>query len=150
MKKVAFIHLAFLLSACLASSTSAPTSTVQAPRVIAVAENSYAPNPEDAGLNRAEVILTSVDLSDRTDLAPARVEIIFSGSMPSVCSEFRAQVNPPDEQHRIYVEAYSVADKIKCADVFQRFETSILLGVYSSGKYSVWVNEKFVGDFISH
>ncbi|MDD2921224.1 MAG: hypothetical protein PHQ36_02965 [Anaerolineales bacterium] len=148
---MALVYFAFMLSACLAPPISAPTAVVRAPSVIAAEENPHAPKPEDAQLNRAEIIVASVDLSDRADLDPVRVQVNFLGSMPGVCKELRLQVKPPDEQYRIFIEAYSVANpKIKCPNVFQQFETNILLGVYTSGKYSVWVNEKFVGDFISY
>lgn len=77
--------------------------------------------------------------------------LTLSGYMPSVCNELRIKVNPPDENFRIFIEVYSLIDPtIKCEDVFQQFETSILFGEYSSGRYTVWVNEGLVGDFVSY
>jgi len=150
MRKPAFLP-AFLLSACLAVSTPEATSTPGTPLVIMVEQNPYAPKPRDDRLDRTGIILTSINLTERTDLDPARVEIDFLGSMPGVCNELRMQINPPDEEYRIYIETYSAADpNIKCENVFQQFEASILLGIYSPGRYSVWVNDEFVGDFISY
>jgi hypothetical protein len=150
MKRLALL-LAFSLSACLAQPTPAPTATIRAPLVITAEENPHAPKPGDDQLNRTEVILTSINLSERTDLAPVRVQVNFLGSMPGACNELRLQVKPPDKEYRIFIEAYSLTDpKINCENVFQQFETNILLGEYSSGRYAVWVNDEFVGDFISY
>jgi hypothetical protein len=71
--------------------------------------------------------------------------------MPSVCSEPRVKVNRPNEQYQIIVEVYSVADlKLKCENVFQQFEVNILLGQYSPGQYTVWINENFAGTVASY
>jgi hypothetical protein len=63
-------------------------------------------------------------------------------------------INPPDEEFNVFVEVYSLIDpSVKCDSAFQHFqlfETSILLGTYSPGRYSVWVNEALVGDFVSY
>ena len=150
MKRLIFL-LAFLLSGCLAQPAPAPTSTPAAPFTITAEENPRAPQPGDDQLNREYVILTSINLIERIDLDPARVQITFSGSMPGVCNELRLQVAPPDKEYRIAIDAYSMADpKIKCENVFQQFETTILLGVYSPGRYAVWVNAEYVGDFVTY
>ncbi len=151
MKSLRIFISTFLLSACLTIPTPTPTETTFTPYIITKEENLYAPKPEDDQLNRTEVILTSINLSERANFTPTRVEINFLGSMPSVCNELRAEIKAPDNQYRIFIEAYSVKDpKIKCENVFQQFEADILLGEYSSGKYSVWVNNEFIGDFISY
>jgi hypothetical protein len=150
VKKLIFL-LAFLLGACFARPTPEPTPTARAPQILSAEENPYAPKNEDMKLIRAGVILTSIHLSERIDLDPARVEVGFLGSMPSVCNDLRLQIEPPDKEYRIFIEAYSVADpNINCENVFQQFETSILLGVYSPGRYLVLVNNQYVGDFISY
>jgi hypothetical protein len=148
MKRLVFV-LAFLISACFAPAASQPTSTASVPFIFAAEENPHAPKPDDDRLSRVDVILTSVNLSERTDLTPVRVQVNLSGSMPGACNEFRAKVNPPDKEYHIYIEAYSVTDPaVKCQDVFQQFETNILLGVYSPGRYFTWVNDVYVGDFV--
>ena len=97
------------------------------------------------------VILTSMALSERYDLTPLRAELHVSGSMPSVCSELRIKINPPDIKYQIIIEIYSIANlKLKCENVFQQFETTILLGAYSAGQYTVWVNNSNVGTFVSY
>ncbi len=151
LRKVSYLlFLASLLSACVLTPTPLATNTISAPHAITAEENLYAPEPADDQLNRAEVILTSINLIERTDLNPARVEIDFLGSMPSVCNELRVEVKAPDNEYQIHIEAYSVKDpNIKCENVFQQFETNILLGVYSPGRYAIWVNNKYIGDFVS-
>jgi subtilisin-like proprotein convertase family protein len=71
--------------------------------------------------------------------------------MPSVCNELRIKVNPPNAAYQIFIEIYSIVNPNRnCENVFQQFETSILLGEYSTGQYSIWVNGSFVGDIVSY
>lgn len=149
MKKLALFCLAFLLSACLTQPTPPATSTTTAPVIITAEDNPYAPKPEDSNLRVGGVILTSIDLTERIDLAPARVELNLFGSLPSVCNELRVKVTPPNGGYQIFFEVYSLINPNRnCEDVFQQFEASILLGLYSAGTYTVWVNQAMIGDFV--
>jgi hypothetical protein len=151
MKQTLFLLLIFILSACAAQPTQEPTPTAVAPFVIKQEENRYAPKAEDIGLTQDGVMLTSLGLSERFDLTPMRAELHIFGSMPSVCSELRIKVNPPNIEYQISIEIYSVADpKLKCENVFQQVDTTILLGAYSAGQYTIWVNENFVGSMVSY
>jgi len=148
MKKLALFYLASVLTACLAQPTPPPTSTASVPLIITAEDNPYAPRPEDSSLRVGGLILTSIDLTERTDLTPARVELNLLGSLPSVCNELRVKVTPPDRGYQIFVEVYSLINaKLNCEDVFQQFEAGILLGLYSPGTYTVWVNQGMIGDF---
>ena len=150
MKRLAFL-LAFLLTGCLALPTAEPTVTASPPQILSSEENPYLPKIEDVGMIRAGVVLTAIQLSERVDLDPTRVQIHFLGSMPSTCNELRLVVKPPDVKYRVYIEAYSMTNPgAKCESVFQQFETDILLGVYSPGRYTIWVNDTYVGDFSSY
>jgi len=150
MKRFALLFV-FFLGACLPQPTPEPTRAVSAPRILSVEDNPYAPKIEDVQMIRAGILLTAIQLSERTDLDPSRIQVNFLGSMPSVCNELRMEVNPPDAEYRIHIEAYSLTDpNLKCENVFQQFETDILLGVYSPGRYTIWVNGNFVGDFVSY
>lgn len=148
------IHLPILLltlSACLPAPTPEPTPTAYVPYRIALEENPYAPRTGDLGKQIAGVTITSVSLSERFDLTPSRVVVGLLGYMPSVCSELRISVEPPDEEFHIFIEVYSLMDtSITCDRVFQQFEASIMLGTYSSGRYTVWVNDSLVGDFVTY
>jgi len=150
IKQAVFLLLILSLSACAAQPTAA-VPTTSAPFVIKQEENPYAPKAEDIGLTQDGVTLTSLGLSERFDLTPMRAELHIFGSMPSVCSELRIKVNPPNLEYQISIEIYSVADpKLKCENVFQQVDTTILLGVYSAGQYTIWVNENFVGSMVSY
>jgi hypothetical protein len=149
MKKPIFLCLAIFLSACLTPPTPAPTFTASVPIIIAAEDNAYAPQPGDNNLRVGGVILTSISLTERADLTPARAELNLFGSLPSVCNELRVKITPPNTAHEIFVQVYSLINaKLKCDDVFQQFEADIVLGLYSAGTYTVWVNQGRIGDFV--
>jgi hypothetical protein len=150
MKRFIFLLLTLTLSACAAPPTPAPTPTENLPFIIKQEENPYALRPTDSGKQRREVILTSTNLSERPDLTPVQNELHVLGSIPSTCSELRVVINPPNSAYQIFIEIYSIADpNLKCDNVFQQFNTTILLGLYSAGRYTIWVNDGYVGDFVS-
>ncbi|MDL1944611.1 hypothetical protein FBQ99_19960 [Chloroflexi bacterium CFX2] len=146
-----FLIPIMLLAGCIPLSTAEPTATAYAPYRITPEDNPYAPRTSDLGMQIASVTITSINLSERFDLTPPRVAMSILGSMPSVCNELRVNVSLPDEDYRIFVEVYSLINPdVQCDNVFQQFEASILLGTYSSGRYTIWVNEGLVGDFVSN
>ena len=109
------------------------------------------PKTEDLNLKQDGVILTSLDLSERYDLTPIRAEFHVLGSMPTTCSQLRIKVGPPNNKYQINIEIYSISISLpKCENVFQQIDAVILLGVYSAGQYTVWVNDGYVGDFSSY
>jgi hypothetical protein len=139
----------FALNACLAEPLPEAGSTPPRPSILVSADNPYAPRPEDDGKQTAGLILSSINLVERTDLTPPRVALLLSGSLPSVCNELRLLVSPPDDLYRIEVEAFSLVDPdVDCENVFQQFDAVVLLGVYSPGRYTVWVNQGLIGDFL--
>lgn len=151
MKQSIILFLALLLSACVAQPTLEPSATTSAPLVLRSEENPYAPQAGDLDKQQAGVILTSLDLLERTDLDPVRTELSILGSMPNVCNELRVKVNPPDDSYNVYIEIYSLIDpKENCDNVFQQFKAQITLGIYSQGRYSLWVNKIYIGDFTSY
>ncbi|MBK8781899.1 MAG: hypothetical protein IPO22_08860 [Anaerolineales bacterium] len=151
MKYFSFIVPLLLLSACLAAPTPEPTATVAVPIIIQVEENPYRPQSKDVGAKIAGAIVDNTSLVERFDLDPFRVELSISGSVPSVCNELRIDVAPPNASYEIFIEVYSLISKgVNCDNVFQQFEASLLLGVYSDGRYTVWVNDGYAGDFITY
>jgi hypothetical protein len=151
MKKFGFLCFVMVLSSCFAQPSPEPTPTTSGPLVIRPEENPYAPKLEDQKTTKAGVVLTSLDLSERGDATPLRSELTILGSMPSVCNEVRVKVDPPDNAYRIYIEIYSIVNpNLNCENVFQQFEITILLGEYSAGQYSIWVNNELVGDIVSY
>jgi hypothetical protein len=152
MKRIIFLLPALMLGACAALQPGPqPSPTPGLPFVIRQEENLYAPRLEDVNLKQADVVLTSLNLSERYEQTPIRAELYLLGSIPNVCSELRIKVNPPNGEYQINIEVYSVADiGQECDDVFQQFEVNLLLGEYSPGQYAIWVNGNFVGNMASY
>jgi hypothetical protein len=151
VKQYSYLFLALILSACVAQPLPEPTSTASVPIVIKSADNPYASKPEDANLKIAGVVLTSMDLAEHSEDVPVRVVLRIIGSLPRTCNALRIDVIEPNEQYQINVRVYSLIDpNVDCDNVFQLFEASILLGVYSAGRYTVWVNGSYVGDFVTY
>ena len=143
--------LPLMLSACSVIPTVEPTATVYVPYRIASDENPYAPETGDVGLQIGGVTITAVSLSEKYEFSPPRAMLNILGYMPSVCNELRVNILPPDKNFRVFVEVYSLINKnINCDNVFQQFEANILLGTYSSGRYTVWINDGLAGDFVSY
>jgi hypothetical protein len=151
MKKIISLVILVLLSACLPIPTATPTATAPAPYRITPDENVYAPRPEDLGKQVAGVTMTAVSLSEKFEFSPPRAMLNILGYMPSVCNELRVEIPAPDENFRIYIQVYSLVNtNINCDNVFQQFEANILFGYYSQGRYTVWINDTLVGDFVSY
>jgi len=151
MKYFSFIFPLLLLSACLTIPTPEPTATAAVPIIIQVEENLYRPQSKDIGAKIAGAIVDNTSMIERFDLDPFRVQLNVSGSVPSVCNELRIDVAPPNANYQIFIEVYSLISKnINCDNVFQQFEANLLLGVYSDGRYTVWVNDRYAGDFITY
>jgi hypothetical protein len=149
MKTIQWIILAGLLSACIAAPTPEPTTAVALPSVLVSADNPFLPEEGDANLTQAGVEIESINLVERVDMNPTRVEVDFIGSLPTTCNQLRMEVGLPNEQYQINIKIYSVVKPDpKCEQVLQQFSQSILLGVYSNGRYTVWVNGGLVGDFV--
>ncbi len=146
-----FLLIFILISACSIIPTAEPTETAALPYRITPDENIYAPRTEDLGKQIAGVTITAVSLSEKYEYSPPRAMLNILGYMPSVCNELRVQINPPDENYRVFIEVYSLINpNINCENVFQQFEANILFGYYSKGRYTVWINDNLVGDFVSY
>ncbi len=151
MKHFVFIFTILLLSACITPPTPEPTSTPTTPLVLTSVDNPYGPQPGDGTFRIAGVDMTSIDLSERVDLSPTRVELHVLGSLPSACNELSIEVALPNDQYQILVNVYSLINpNLECENVFQQFEATVLLGVYSEGRYTVWVNNGLIGDFVTY
>ncbi len=151
MKRSILLFLALILSACITQPAPEVIPTAGRPLVLRSEDNPYAPQTGDIDKQQAGVILTSLNLLERTDLVPVRTELNILGSMPSVCNELRVKVNPPTTDYQVRIEIYSLVDSgLNCENVFQQFKTTITLGIYSQGQYSVWVNGTYIGVFTSY
>jgi hypothetical protein len=153
MKRILFLLLILVTSACAAQPTQEPSSTpiTGAPYVLLQEDNPYAPKMDDLNLKEDGVLLTSLGLSERFDFTPIRSEFHVLGSMPTTCSQLRIKVNPPNTKYQINIEIYSISNPIlNCENVFQQIDAVILLGIYSPGQYEIWVNDSYVGDIVSY
>ena len=79
---------------------------------------------------------------------PVQVVLKVNGTLPTPCHELRAEVSEPDENNQINVELFSLTKPGKmCIQVLEPFETSIPLGSYQSGDYTVYINGTEAGTF---
>lgn len=79
---------------------------------------------------------------------PVQVELVIRGALPTPCARLEWSAEPPDEQGRILVEAYSLQEPaLACIQVLQEMEARLPIGSYSEGAYSVWLNGEEVGEF---
>lgn len=149
MKKIILLIFVLLLSAC--TPTAEATATSSLPFRITPDENIYAPRVEDFDHKVAGVTVTAVSLVEKYEYSPPRAMLNILGYMPSVCNELRVEIHPPDENFRVFIEVYSLVNiNINCDNVFQQFEANVLFGYYSTGRYTVWINNSLVGDFVSY
>jgi hypothetical protein len=150
MRYLHWIAFTGLLTACVTAPTPAPTpTTITRPSVLVSADNPYTLQPGEETLTRAGVEVSSVSLIERVDLNPIRVEVNFLGSLPTTCNQPRMEIGLPNDQYEINIVLYSVVKSgPKCEQVLQQFEANILLGVYSAGRYTVFINGGRVGDFV--
>ncbi|MGD9091346.1 MAG: hypothetical protein PVF74_00755 [Anaerolineales bacterium] len=79
---------------------------------------------------------------------PLQIRLNMKGNVPTPCHHLRATVHEPDAQNRIEVEVFSLSEPdVVCIQVLQAFESSISLGPYPDGRYTVWVNGEKMGEF---
>jgi len=147
-----------LASCDFAPGTSSPLSEPSQPLTIAMAsetpvpsvppiENPYSAQPGDDLLTHDRVFLDTQELLIEQGLPPLII-LILQGNLPTPCHQLRVDINPPDDNNRIFAEVYSVADpEIICIQVLEPFEAHIPLDGFSSGQYTVWVNGEQVGKF---
>ncbi len=148
MKKYLPIIVFYLISACTPVATP-ETSPLLEPALLVQEENNYAPKPEDAGWQKAGVVINSVNLAE--DPSTGRALVLFNGSMPTPCHELRIEVSYPSFDSEVFIKVYSVLKpSLVCENVLRQFDAQIKLGVYSAGVYSVWVNGLQIGDFVSY
>ena len=151
MKRLSLLFILLFLSACAAQPVQEPTPTASLPFTLKSADNPYASKPEDANLQIGGAEITSINLAEKVDLTPTRVEVRITGSLPRACNQLRIDIAAPNDQYQILMEVYSLVDlKVECENVFQQFEAAVLLGVYSPGRYTVWVNGGLIGDFVTY
>lgn len=97
---------------------------------------------------RGDVVIDSLAIQV-SDSFPPQYQLIAKGSLPASCHQLRTEVEEPTMRSEIHVQIYSVYDPyMVCALAAKPFETTIPLGGYVRGSYTVFVNEKEVGEII--
>ncbi len=151
MRFVFLTFAAIWMSACALAPATQTLPTVAPPYRISPEENPYAPQLEDINRDIAAMTIISADLAELYDETPPRVLLSMTGYMPSVCNELRVEISPPDANFNIFIRTYSLINPaVRCDNVFQQFDIRILLGTYSSGRYTLWINGAQVGDFVAY
>lgn len=108
-----------------------------------------APPPTTQEPRGGAVYIDSADLLIMESY-PVQIALHIVGNLPTPCHEFRSEVAQPDDQNRIFADAWSEADPAAmCAQVLQPFDTnvSIPMSGAADGTYSVWLNGEEVGEF---
>ncbi len=105
------------------------------------------PIPGEETMTRGEVFIdTSEVLVLESNPTQAGLKLI--GSLPTPCNYLRVKVTPPNAENKIVVEAYSLVEPGKvCIQVLQPFETTVNLGSFPAGSYTIWVNGQQVGEY---
>lgn len=109
----------------------------------------YSPKPGDKNLTVGNVFL---DIAPNDivlmESYPVQVKLSLHGNLPTPCNQLRVKVSQPDAENRIQVEIYSVVDpNMICTQIIEPFDAQVSLGSYSSGKYTVYVNGEYLGEF---
>jgi hypothetical protein len=112
-----------------------------------IADHEYAPQSGDDKMTRGNVLVEESGIQ-LLESYPVQVKLQLVGNLPTPCHELRAVVLLSKDGERIDVELYSLSDPDQlCTQVLEPFSASIPLGNYTEGSYTVWVNEKIVGEF---
>lgn len=107
----------------------------------------YPPSPADAEMVEDKFYLDQAELRKNADKADT-TDVYVYGNLPTPCNLIRVKVNPPDQNKKIVINLYSVIkEDILCAQQLAPFEGIIAsLGGFSSGKYSIFINDQSVGE----
>src|SRR5918994_412183 len=153
MKFQVLLMLILLATACgPLEPTPGPDTAVTSPPVDTMptnepSTNPFAPQPGDAGLTRGNVYITEASLIIRESFPP-QISLTLAGELPTPCNQLRVEIGVPDPENKIMVDVYSVIDSSQvCVQVLEPFESSVDLGTFPSGHYTVWVNGELAGEF---
>src|SRR3972149_1535872 len=137
--------LGLLLSACGAGRPEPPPGPVQAetplPDDPVDSLPSSTPVPTTGGaMRQGPIYVDDVELV-MMESYPVQVRLILRGSLPNPCSSLAWEVEEPDSQGRIVVQAYSLQEAdLACIQVLEPMEESVPLGAFTQGSFSVWLN----------
>ena len=130
--------------------TAATNPAISGPAPVVTAETpAYSPNPNDSKFERGNLFIGEAGLILRESF-PVQVVLELSGELPTPCHQLRVSVEPPDQENKIQLDAYTVVNpELICIQVVKPFQETIELGTFPGGHYTVWVNGEQVGEFDS-
>jgi hypothetical protein len=146
--------IVFFAVSCIPQSlaTSGPDMAVTGPPENDVSTNQsnlnpFAPKPGDENLIGGNVYINEASLAIRESY-PRQISLSISGDLPTPCNQLRVKIDAPNQENKIMVNVYSLVDPDKvCIQVLEPFQEYIDLGIFSTGHFSVWVNNKLAGEF---
>ena len=144
--------LGLLLSACGAAQPEQPPDPIlmetPLPDQPVGSSPSSTPAPTLGGaMRQGPIYVDEVELV-MMESFPVQVRLILRGSLPNPCSSLAWEVEEPDPQGRIAVQAYSLQEAdLACIQVLEPMEESIPLGAFTQGSFSVWLNGERVSEF---
>ena len=105
------------------------------------------PIPGEENMVRGNVFVDNSEIL-LLESFPVQINLTVQGNLPTPCHFLRAEVSEPDENGRIDITLYSLTEPgTACILVLQPFETTIPLGPYPSGTYTVYINGEEAGEF---
>lgn len=140
----ALLLISVLLSACGAKVSAATPFTLHF-------DNPYAPQAGDSNLMVGDIKVDSASLS-MAKSQPPQLMVKIAYFQPTPCYQLRVEVSNPNEQNRINLKAYAVAEKDKpCAlmALATPLQASLNLGSLPKGHYTVFLNGNQIGEFDS-
>jgi hypothetical protein len=146
--------IVFFAVSCIPQSpaTPAPNTAVTGPTEDNMSTNQpnlnpFAPKPGDEKLTHGNVYIDTSSLVIR-ESDPPQISLSINGDLPTPCNKLRVKIDAPDQENKIMVDVYSLIDPDKvCIQVLEPSQEYVDLGTFSTGHYSVWVNNKMAGEF---
>ncbi len=106
------------------------------------------PVPGEESMTKGQVFIDSSKV-EALNSNPNQAGLLLTGTLPTPCHYLRVNMTPPDAENKIVVEVYSLADPTAvCVQVLQPFETTVNLGSFPAGTYTIWVNGQQAGEYI--
>jgi hypothetical protein len=113
--------------------------------------SNYKPQTSDDNLKRGNVFVELKDTEIITmESDPVQVNVLLKGNLPDPCHELRVVPTTDEAAKRVDLEVYSLTKKGgACITVLQPFESTIMLGSFSGGKFEIFINGEKLGEFDS-
>jgi len=141
MKKIIilFLVLGLLLTAC--GGENLPDEGAPPPPANA--------DPGQGQLSRGEAFVNNSQLTIMESF-PIQVAVEIQGDLPTPCNKLAVDISDPDADNNIHIEVYSLVNPAEtCIAMIEPFSERISLPteLLADGKYQVFVNGQFVGEF---